>query len=58
MSAPDFADRAFRVIESGASYRVIPWQMGVIARLLRLLPNGLLDRALKGRPRKHRQQTP
>ena len=58
MSAPDFADRAFRVIESGASYRVIPWQMGVIAKLLRLLPNPLFDRALEGRPRKHRQQTP
>ncbi|MCY7318169.1 MAG: SDR family oxidoreductase [Ramlibacter sp.] len=58
MSAPAFADRAFRAIESGASYRVIPWQMGVIARLLRLLPNPLFDRALKGRPRKQRQQTP
>ena len=52
----DFADRAFRVIEAGASYRVIPWQMGVLAKLLRLLPNALFDRALAGRPRKHRQQ--
>jgi short-subunit dehydrogenase len=52
---PDaFADRAFRAIESGASYRVIPWQMGVVAKLLRLLPNALFDRALVGRARKHR----
>jgi len=51
----DFADRAFRAIEAGASYRVIPWQMGVVAKLLRLLPNGLFDRVLAGRPRKHRQ---
>jgi short-subunit dehydrogenase len=53
---PDaFADRAFEAIEAGVSYRVIPWQMGVVAKLLRLLPNALFDRALAGRPRKHRQ---
>jgi len=50
-----FAERAFRTIEAGASYRVIPWQMGVVAKLLRLLPNRLFDRALAGRPRKRRQ---
>lgn len=50
-----FADRAFRAIEAGRSYRVIPWQMGVVAKLLRLLPNPLFDRLLAGRPRKHRQ---
>ena len=38
-----------------SSYRVIPWQMGVVAKLLRLLPNALFDRLLAGRPRKHRQ---
>lgn len=50
-----FADRAVRAIEAGDSYRVIPWQMGVVAKLLRLLPNPLFDRLLQGRPRKHRQ---
>lgn len=50
-----FADKAFRVIESGASYSVIPWQMGVAAKLLRLLPDAWFDRLLQGRPRKHRQ---
>ncbi len=55
MQPQDFADRAFRAIEAGASYRVIPWQMGVVAKLMRLLPNALYDRALAGRPRKHRQ---
>jgi short-subunit dehydrogenase len=50
-----FANQAFRAIEAGASYRVIPWQMGAVAKLLRLLPNALFDRALAGRPRKHRQ---
>lgn len=55
MQPEDFADRAFRTIEAGISYRVIPWQMGVVAGLLRLLPNALFDRALAGRPRKHRK---
>lgn len=55
MQPEAFADRAFRAIEAGRSYRVIPWQMGVVAKLLRLLPNPLFDRLLAGRPRKHRQ---
>ena len=55
MTPEDFADRAFRVIEVGASYRVIPWQMGMVAKLLRILPNALFDKVLSGRPRKHRQ---
>lgn len=55
MKPEAFADRAYRVIEQGASYRVIPWQMGLVAKLLRLLPNALFDRLLAGRPRKHRR---
>ncbi len=56
MSADDFADRAFQAITAGDSYRVIPWQMGLMAKLLRLLPNALFDKALAGRQRKHRQR--
>ncbi|AEG94930.1 SDR family oxidoreductase [Ramlibacter tataouinensis] len=55
MPADAFADRAFRAIAAGASHRFIPWQMGVVARLLRLLPNPVFDRLLAGRPRKHRR---
>ncbi|MGE0329068.1 MAG: SDR family oxidoreductase [Ramlibacter sp.] len=55
MQPGDFADKAFEAMKAGASYRVIPWQMGVVAGLLRLLPNAVFDRALAGRPRKHRQ---
>lgn len=55
MQADDFADRAFHTIAAGSSYRVIPWQMGVVAKLLRVLPNALFDRLLAGRPRKRRQ---
>ena len=40
----DVAARRFaRAIERGSSYTVIPWQMGVVAKLLRLLPNPLFD---------------
>jgi len=55
MQADDFADRAFRAIAAGVSYRVIPWQMGVVAKLLHMLPNALFDKLLAGRPRKRRQ---
>lgn len=55
MKAEAFADKAFAAIHAGHSYRVIPWQMGVAAKLLRLLPNALFDKALSGRARKHRQ---
>ncbi|ODT33441.1 MAG: short-chain dehydrogenase [Hydrogenophaga sp. SCN 70-13] len=54
MTPEAFAERAFQAIAEGVSYRVIPWQMGVLAKLLRLLPNAWFDRALQGRPRKHR----
>lgn len=49
-----FARQALQAIEAGASYRVIPWQMGVVAKVLRMLPNPVFDRLLVGRPRKHR----
>lgn len=55
MQADDFADRAFRAITAGVSYRVIPCQMGVVAKLLRMVPNVLFDKLLAGRPRKRRQ---
>ena len=55
MKAEDFAARAFDAIGAGRSYRVIPWQMGVVAKLLRMLPNAVFDRLLAGRPRKQRR---
>ncbi|QOF78593.1 SDR family oxidoreductase [Variovorax sp. 38R] len=54
MQPEDFAAQALRAIEAGTSYRVIPWQMGVVAKVMRLLPNALLDRAVQGRARKKR----
>ena len=55
MSAEAFAERAFHTIEAGTRYRVIPWQMGVVAKLLRLLPNALYDRLMAGRGHKPRR---
>ncbi len=55
MPADRFADRAFQAITAGASYRVIPWQMGVVAKLMRLLPNPLFDRLFARRGRKPRR---
>lgn len=58
MSPNEFADRSFAAIEAGKSYRVIPWQMGVVARFLRILPNALFDHLFAGRPRKRRGTEP
>lgn len=51
-----FARRAVDAMLAGVSYRVIPWQMGLVARLLRVLPNALFDRAFGNRPYKPRRQ--
>jgi short-subunit dehydrogenase len=57
MQPERFAEKAVEAISAGASYRVIPWQMGVLGKLLRMLPNWLFDRLLAGRARKHRQNS-
>ena len=54
MTPQDFARQAGAAIAAGTSYKVIPWQMGIVAKLLRLLPNAWFDRAFAGRPRKRR----
>ena len=54
MPVDDFANQAFEAITRGVSYRVIPWQMGVLAKLMRVLPDALFDRLVSGRGRKPR----
>lgn len=54
MPADEAARRFVRAIERGSSYTVIPWQMGVVAKLLRLLPNPLFDAAFARAGRKPR----
>ncbi|HYD61152.1 MAG TPA: SDR family oxidoreductase [Noviherbaspirillum sp.] len=56
---PDvFAEKAVAAIDAGTSYRVIPWQMGIVAKLLRLLPNWLYDAAFSKAPHKPRHAKP
>lgn len=57
MPAARFADAAYKAIAAGTTYRVIPWQMAIVAKLLRLLPNSWFDRLFAGRGRKPRRQT-
>ena len=54
LTADDAARRFARAIERGTSYAVIPWQMGIVAKVLRLLPNALYDRLFVNAPRKPR----
>lgn len=59
MLTADAAARRFaRAIDSGASYTVIPWQMGIVAKLLRLLPNAVYDRLFVNAPQKPRNIAP
>ncbi|MBD8566129.1 SDR family oxidoreductase [Oxalobacteraceae sp. CFBP 8763] len=53
-----FATRAVAAIARGDSYRVLPWQMGVVAKLLRLMPNALFDRLFARAPTKPRREQP
>jgi NAD(P)-dependent dehydrogenase (short-subunit alcohol dehydrogenase family) len=58
MPAERFAAQAARAIAAGTSYRVIPWQMGIVAKLLRALPNALYDLAFAKAPHKARRPAP
>ncbi|THJ36560.1 SDR family oxidoreductase [Lampropedia aestuarii] len=57
MDADRFAAKAYRAIEQRRSYVVIPWQMGWLGRLLRILPDWVFDRALAGRGKKPRHHS-
>jgi len=48
------ARRIARVIDGGRRYAVVPWQMAVVARVMRLLPNALYDRLFTRAGRKPR----
>lgn len=54
LPADQAAARFAAAIERGVSYTVIPWQMGVVAKILRALPNWLYDRLFTSAPRKPR----
>lgn len=54
LSADQAAPRFARVIERGTSYAVVPWQMAIVATLLRLLPNAVFDATFAKAGRKPR----
>lgn len=54
LEVDDAARRMARVIARGSSFAVVPWQMGVVGRLLKLLPNWLYDWAFNKAPHKPR----
>lgn len=54
MSVERFAEQAVRAIEAGDRYRVIPWPMAWVGRLLRLVPDALYDAVASRRERKPR----
>jgi short-subunit dehydrogenase len=54
MPVERFADHAMRAIEKGVSYKVIPWQMACVAKVLACVPDGLYDYLAVRRERKPR----
>jgi short-subunit dehydrogenase len=50
----DAVERFARVIDAKKSFAVIPWKMGMAARVLRVLPNWVYDRIFTRMPRKPR----
>jgi NAD(P)-dependent dehydrogenase (short-subunit alcohol dehydrogenase family) len=56
MPAERFAAQAVRAIEAGAGFRTIPWPMGLVAKLLRVLPNFIFDPLFARAPQKARKE--
>ncbi|MBC3920152.1 SDR family oxidoreductase [Undibacterium sp. CY18W] len=54
MPVQAFSNAAVAAIDGGDSYRIIPWQMGVVAKLMRILPNWLYDTVFARARRKPR----
>jgi short-subunit dehydrogenase len=54
MDADVFAHKFVHAVEAKTRFKIIPWQMGVVARLMRFVPPFLWDFVLKNAPRKMR----
>jgi len=55
LPADEAARRIARAIASRKSFAVVPWQMGLVGRMLKLLPNWLYDFVFSQAPRKPRK---
>jgi short-subunit dehydrogenase len=54
LSSDDAARAMVNIMDSGKTFAVIPWQMAIVARVMRVLPNWLYDRLFNNAPRKPR----
>ena len=54
MDADVFAHKFANAVEAKVRFKIIPWQMGCVARLMRFIPPVLWDWAMKNAPRKAR----
>jgi short-subunit dehydrogenase len=54
MEADDAAAKMARVIEQKRRYVILPWQMALVGRLMKLLPAWVWDWAMKNAPHKAR----
>ena len=55
IEADDAARRFARAIDAGKSYAVIPWQMAIVGRILKILPDFVYDRMMARAGRKPRK---
>ncbi len=54
LDADVFAERFVNAVEAKVRFKIIPWQMGVIARIMRMIPPWLWDYLMKNAPHKKR----
>jgi hypothetical protein len=54
LPAATAAKRMARVIAARKSFAVVPWQMGLVGGVLKVLPNWIYDRVFSKAPRKPR----
>jgi short-subunit dehydrogenase len=58
IDADDAARRFARVIAKRRSFAIVPWQMAIVGRILRILPDVLFDTLFSRAPRKPRIEKP
>jgi len=55
LHADEAARRIAAIIRSRKRYAIVPWQMALVGRLMRLLPNAIYDRLARRAPHKPRK---
>jgi short-subunit dehydrogenase len=56
IAADDAARRIARAIDAGKGYAIIPWQMAIVGRILKILPTAIYDRLMANAGRKPRKR--